>query len=457
MNRLLSLTISAAGICILALVGIQCTSITDSSNSTYTYYKKAKPYFYRKDTLHFFYPAEGYTVRLQGPRYSELVTYDKHQQATNTSVDTSTYCVQFTTNRDTFLLENDTINGEAKFHLSDFKSSFSWDYLLKKFPDTLLMGKMLYDFLDDTMDSIMFVNDSGYKLTISHKNAVITALNQLVNYDSLYNRYRFDLNDLLSWDTTFTNKIDRLVQENIMDTTGGITGPLNTLQKQKLKRFNFDIFTKYLDSNPDEFIFTPFPFFGRVFTLLVEEGESPQNLARNATRYFKVTDSLMTQLYFIDKNNQKVTPQNSKVNGYYPLSGLNWKSSPVFPEFDLPMIPAQDIPNILSPGNTIIYFDSLIGSYENALKYYRMISNYSLTGHAVFEDGNRYAVTGYITMTTGFTNRSFGGTMYSIDNDRGYFSYVNISICFNAQDALGKGYAYTEKRILEADSLRTRL
>ncbi len=458
MSRNIIITILyCISICFFSITGTRCTNISDSSNSTYKYIKDKKPYYYRKDTLHFFYPREGFEITFQGKRLCTLTTINGDNSTPTSSTDSSDYFIRYTTGLDTFLMEGDTVNGAARFSILDIKSNFNWDYLLKKFPDTILLADIIFDYLDTATSRVMTTTDSGFKLSPSHKDSVISALNKIVNSTTIYRDYKTKI-DALIWDPDsigFHQDLKLMIDENIMDIDGNVNNNLTFLQKERLKRFNYNLYTKHFDTNPDELIFTPFPVLGKVYSMKVEEGESLQDPQKNITRVLKVNDTSINQLFYVDNNGKSITPQNNKLSGYYPVTGLNWNMTPIFMDIDIPLVKDSEILNIINPGNAIIYFDSLVGPYENAKKYYRLISNHSISGTTIFEDGKKYYISGFISLTAGFYNLSYGNTMYSIENDRGHFTFMNIDVYFHAKNIDNKKFIYHETRVLETDSLKT--
>jgi hypothetical protein len=444
-------------ICLFTIIGLQCNSISDSESTTYEYIKDNKQYFYRKDTLHLFYPEEGYQVDFHGIRSHSLTTIVGKDSSTADTTD-SLYMVRFRTGRDTVLLTGDTINGEARFQLSDIKSNYNWDFIVVNiFADTnlpVLMARIIADYMDPNQVDTLIQTDSSYKLTPSNKASFINALNEIVNTDTLYYHYRAKITNAI-WDTNFTNDVNRLIEENIMvDTTGRIHNNIDIFQREQLKRFNYNIFTVYFDSDPDKPIFTPFPVSGRIFTFTVQEGSSNRGFHDSITRFLKVNDTAMNQLFYVDKNGNSITPQNKKFTGYFMFSGMDWGITPLLLDLDLPLIPKSDIPNIVSAGNAIMYFDTLEGTQDDAKKYYTMIVNYSLSGGAFLEDGEWYYFSGFASISADFYNRSFGNSMFSIHTDRGYFTNMDVDIVIHAKNLGGKELLYREKRLLETDSLK---
>ncbi len=441
---------------LVSMTGLFCNSISDATKTTVEYITDLSTTYFRKDTLFFFYPQEGFQVDFYG---TKSVSYQKKEDGVEKkrSYNEDSLYARFTTERDTFLFSGDSVQGRAQFHVKDIQTNFNWDFFLKAFTDTtfpILMGKIIADHIDSKQLDSLVQCDSAYKLTPSNKDSVINTLNRIIGVTNFYQQYRSEINEFV-WDSTFYERLSQLSKENIMDTFGVVNTGIDTYQQEIIRRFNYNIFSTYFDNNPDEPVFTPFPVLGRVYTLSVKEGPTTNQLSTIARRFMKVNDTAMHQLFFQVANGIVNTEKDSKFSGFYFSSGLVWNVTPLLFHLDLPFISQQELVPLVQPGHAQIVFDSVVGTYENAKKFYRFTVNTSLSGEALFNDGKQYTVSGAVVLTAGFYNRSFGNIMYSVENDRGHFRYMDIDIELYGKSASKHELRYSEKRKLVTDSLNS--
>ncbi len=442
-------------ILILFTISIRCNFIADSTNLSSNTFERDRSIIVknRSDTLYLFYPNKGREINFYGTRsFSHKVTVNGTDLLRADTID-SIY-TRIKINRDTFLVSGDSILGEARFHLSDIRLNSNWDAVLKYFTDSTIpsiAGKILADFLDSVqLDSLIEI-DSAYKLTLSNKTAVINALNNIVVTDTFFYLYKTKLEKLI-WDSAFTVDINELVSENIMDTNGVLTGTLNFFQKEQLKRFNFNVFAKYIDNNFDEPIFRQFPVLGRVYTIQTLQGSTLNSLTEIFRRFLIVNDTAISHLFTIENNVMYTELKNTNLFKYNFRSEIPWNIILLLSRSDIPIIPPNELSNIIHPGKVIIFFDSLVGHSENAKKYYRLKAQYPLSGTIPFDDELRYEISGAIFIEAGFYNRSFGSSNYSIENDKGYFRYMDVKINIQAKNNKQKIINIKEKRHLITDN-----
>ncbi len=431
---------------IIPLIG--CNTIPDgvkqnSSNLIQNQVEKN----YKIDTIFIFNCTKGHSADFKGNRIIKL-TENGH-----TTSQTDSMYARITCLGDTILELADSTYGLVEFQMADV---MLWDSLFSKIKyRNGLIGVIVSEYLNpDDLQTIDSTDSSQFSLlSVSTKKSVITALNDILNVNDLYFNYRVEIEDDVFYipvmDSLYAD-ILRLVGENVfLDTTGWVQSNLSFSRQEKLKWFNWRIFTKYLDNEANAVdngkIFKKYSTVGRVYTFRIQSWSAQnEQLKSDAIRFISKRSDGLYQIAFEDASGF-FTPDDNKITGFPFTCDIGWTVTPFSWFTTAPFLPTQPVTSLSVTGKATMKYSSFLIDSDTTW-HYDLRLMYPISG-TIMQNDEPLRIAGTYNTAFGFYKIS---SMY-LDPHQGYFTRWDGDMEILATSVDGNIIKYRESYFLHSD------
>lgn len=432
---------------LIFFTSITCNNISDELIQTQSiFHPNENINTVKDDTLFLFNSQLGYIVDFKGTHSCTVRVNGEIISA----IDNDSLYSRFITHNKGIISINDSLYGRMEFSEQEIND---WQLLLNEIKDsTDFIGTVL----KENIDSVEFYTIKAYtsagELTQSNKTTIVNAFTQFVNTKTFYKNYKASVDSNLAFSfmrDSFYNDIAQMVEKGLfLDSNGTLNNNLLLSEEEEIKWFNWRIFAKYFDPDPENTFKTKFqkyPACGRVFFMSFQQANAKEKLAENdIMRYFEYTNKGLFQIGIVDGNTFYKT-FDTKVNDLFFITSTTWKVTPLFRSSELPFLSGEMLSKFDTPGHATIKYMG-----ESAFKdttWFQMNLFYSIK-KTVIHDGNPLDLKGAIIISAGVFKYKLGG-------NQGHFTNWNSDIYLRATNvARDIDIEYVEKSFLKPESSR---